>query len=124
MPCPWSASVVMGPIDTTTVLPRSASRSASARPISAATRNRLSAWWALVNSATSTSPAANRSMAALRGSHVLGQRTPVHLASRDARAAQPKPGQQLVVARVVLLSGDALARDRELAVQLRKQVAP
>src|SRR2546426_6080816 len=67
MPWPWSASVVMGPMDTTTVLPRSASRSASKRPISAATRNRLSAWCALVNSATSTSPAANRSMAALSG---------------------------------------------------------
>ena len=57
--------MVMGPISTTTVLPRSASRSASARPIWAATRNRLSTWLALVDSATSTSAAADRSIAAL-----------------------------------------------------------
>src|SRR2546422_66543 len=43
---------------------------------------------------------------------------------RDAGAALPKPGQHLFVARAVLLNGDALSPDRELAVQLRKQVAP
>ena len=124
IPSSSSVSLVVGPIEATTVR-ASPARTAAARFSFSAMRSMFTTWWLDVNIVTSSSPAANARTFASSGPTSIGQFPAIDLHGLHACTASFEAGHQAGVRQAVFLQADVLLGDLNLlAIDRGQHFAP